>query len=162
MTAPPLACRLTHTVRNPSFGITRLREDTMTISKWLTLASAVALLGGVACSDNGRSRGTGNTASGSTSTTGSTNDNSSPTGAAPNGTAGTSASSSPEGRRGPVLPRARMDGGTDLGSSSGTSGSLSNPSTGTDSTSGTSSGSNADQTAPATGTTPGNSGQTPS
>lgn len=108
----------------------------MTTRKWLTFASAAALLAGAgACTDNtGKSRTTGATP-GSTSTT-----------------------SSPEGRRGENLPRAR-DAGTEVGTSPG--GGMASPS-GSQTTSGASSGSNADQTAPASGTTPGGAGQTPS
>ncbi len=105
----------------------------MTIRKWLTFASAAALLAGVgACKDNTGSRGTGSTP-GATST-------------------------SPEGRRGDTLSRAR-DGGTSMETSP--SGGMASPGT-SQTTSGASSGSNADQNAPATGTTPGAKGQTPS
>ena len=117
----------------------------MTISKLLALASAAALLGGVACSDSSRAR-----------------ENNRPMGSPSDTTSTSAATSTPEGRRGPVLPRARMDGGTDLNSPSGTSGAVGSPSTGTDTTSGTSSGTNADPNAPASGTTPGGTGQTPS
>src|SRR5437588_11779078 len=153
MTAPPPACRLTPGRSRQSFCRTSFERghDNMTIRRLLALTSATALLGIGACSDNTRPRGTDNTATGSTSTTGSTNDNSSATGS-------TSTTGAPEGRAGPALPRARPDGGTSL--SPGAPGSVSG--TPDNTTSGTSSGSNADQTAPATGTTPGDTGQKPS
>src|SRR3954462_1492170 len=98
-----------------ALGSTVPERTLMTISKWLTLASAAALLGGTACSDNARSRGDTSGSTGSATSTGTSNDNTSATGASPRGTSGTSGSASaPEGRRGATLPRARMDGGTDL------------------------------------------------